>query len=256
MTSISRESRRELKTRLALLGTLGHLHTEPLRYDLACLRVLVETLEPDLLGVEIEPDAWERGDLSDAPVEVREALLPAARRTDTVIVPLGGPSPMELAPPEGGGLARLRAGLVRAADRLLTGLQRAADGPEGVNSPLFGHVCGLVCSLETVVAGDVGRQAWDSTNQRILERLMNIQTVLNLLRALGQLRPHERWTRSPAVSSSPCAAWRRSCSSRRLSHRRPWWRCSSWSCSPGTCSRCCLTLALANLGRPMSPRTG
>ena len=119
------------KTRLALLGTLGHLHTEPLRYDLACLRSLVETLEPDLLGVEVEPEAWERGDLSGAPVEVREGLVPAARRTDTVIVPLAGPSPGELAPPEGGGLARLRAGLLRSADRLLTGLQRAADGPRG-----------------------------------------------------------------------------------------------------------------------------
>ncbi len=60
------------KTRLALLGTLGHLHAEPLRYDLACLRSLVEALEPDLLGIEVEPDAWERGDLRAAPVEVRE----------------------------------------------------------------------------------------------------------------------------------------------------------------------------------------
>jgi len=160
------------KTRLALLGTLGHLHTEALRYDLACLRALVETLEPDLLGVEVEPEAWERGDLSGAPLEVRAGLVPAARRTDTVIVPLGGPSPGELAPPEGGGLARLRAGLVRGADRLLTGLQRAADGPEGVNSPLFGHVCGFICTVEAVAAGETGRQAWEATNARILERLL------------------------------------------------------------------------------------
>ena len=160
------------KTRLALLGTLGHLHTEALRYDLACLRGLVETLEPDLLGVEVEPEAWEQGDLSGAPLEVREGLVPAARRTDTVIVPLGSPSPGELAPPEGRGLARLRAGLVRGADRLLTGLQRIADGPEGVNSPLFSHLCELVCAVEAVVAGEPGRRAWEATNSRILERLL------------------------------------------------------------------------------------
>ncbi len=88
-----REAGHAVNTRLALLGTLGHLHTEPLRYDLACLRSLVEALEPDLLGVEVEPNAWERDDLSAAPVEVREGLVPAARRTDTVIVPLASPSP-------------------------------------------------------------------------------------------------------------------------------------------------------------------
>ena len=160
------------KTRLALLGTLGHLHTEALRYDLACLRSLVEALEPDLLGVEVEPDAWERGDLSEAPIEVREGLVPAARRTNTVIVPLGGPSPEELAPPEGGGLAPVRARLVRSADRLLTALQRVADGPEGVNSPLFGHVCEFICTVEAAAASDVGREAWEATNRRILERLL------------------------------------------------------------------------------------
>ncbi|MFQ5813538.1 MAG: hypothetical protein ACE5I2_10180 [Anaerolineae bacterium] len=162
----------EPKTRLALLGTLGHLHTEPLRYDLACLRSLVETLEPDLLGVEVEPDAWEQGDLSAASVEVREGLVPAAQRTDTVIVPLAGPSPMELAPPEDGGLARLRARVLQGADRMLTRFQRTADGPEGVNSPLFGHVCEFICYLEEAAAGDVGRQAWEAINQRILDRLL------------------------------------------------------------------------------------
>lgn len=160
------------KTRLALLGTLGHLHTEPLHYDLACLRKLVEALEPDLLGVEMGPDAWERGNFSGAPVEVREGLVPAARRTDTVIVPLGSPSPGELAPPEGGGLAWLRTNLMRGTDRLLTGLQRIVDGPEGVNSSLFGHACGFICSLEETVASDIGRRAWEATNERILERLL------------------------------------------------------------------------------------
>ena len=163
---------RNPKTRLALLGTLGELHLEPLHYDLACLRSLVESLEPDLLGVEIDPLAWESGDLSGAPLEAREVLVPAARRLDTVIVPLGAPSPLELEPPAGSGLTLLRAGVVRSTDRLLTALQRAADGPDGVNSPLFGHVCGFICRLEQAAADDDGRDAWEATNKRIFDRLM------------------------------------------------------------------------------------
>lgn len=79
---------------------------------------------------------------------------------------------MELAPPEDGGLVELRASVLRGADRLLTGLQRAADGPAGVNSSLFSHVCGFICGLEEAAAGDVGRQAWEATNERILERVV------------------------------------------------------------------------------------
>lgn len=172
MNDVSPKYENQPKTRLALLATVGHLHTEPLRYDLACLRSLVETLEPDLLGVEVDPDDWEQGDLGGAPVEVQKGLVPAARHTDTVIVPLGGPSPEELAPPEDGELAGLRTSLIREADRLLTRLQRTADGPEGVNSLLFGHVCGLICYVEAAIASDAGRRAWEATNQHILERLL------------------------------------------------------------------------------------
>ncbi len=159
-------------TRIALLGTLGPLHAGPLRYDLARLRAIIETLEPDLLGVEADPTGWERGDDRTWPLEVREALVPAAGRTDTVVVPLGGPSPLELAPPNGGELAPLRAGMVRAADRMLTALQRAADSPEAVSGGLFTHLCGLVCEIKEAAAGEVGRDAWRRTNEGILARLL------------------------------------------------------------------------------------
>lgn len=162
------------KTRVAILGTLGALHAEPVAYDLACLRSLIEGLEPDLLGVELEPAAWESGDLGTAPLEVRQALLPAARRTDTVVVPLGGPSPRELAPPEGGGLARVRANLMRATDVLLTHFQQIAATPEAVNSSAFSHLCGMVCGVEELMASQAGRDAWDATNRRILERLVGV----------------------------------------------------------------------------------
>jgi hypothetical protein len=35
----------------------------------------VEDLQPDLLRVELEPTAWEQGELAAAWLEVREALL-------------------------------------------------------------------------------------------------------------------------------------------------------------------------------------
>jgi hypothetical protein len=188
-----------VKTRVAFLATLGHLHTEPLKYDLACLRSLIHQLEPDLLGVEVEPADWEHGTLSGTPVEVREALLPASAVTDTVVVPLGNSSTLQLAPPRAQGAQYVaanpdassegsqdldtskwwewRANLLSIADRLLTGWQRdrAAQGPEAVNSRAFGHLCGLVCALEEVTASDAGRRAWEEANERILRRL--IETV-------------------------------------------------------------------------------
>ncbi len=160
------------RTRIALLGTLGELHAEPLRYDLARLRSLVETVHPDLLCVEADPQAWANGDLSGASVEVRESLVPAARHLDTVVVPLGAPSPLELTPPEEGGLAALRARMVGTIDALFTRLERAADSPERVSSALFGYACHLLCEVEAAVASDVGRRAWDATNAQLLDRLL------------------------------------------------------------------------------------
>jgi hypothetical protein len=172
------------RTRLAFLATLGHLHTEPLKYDLECLRSIIEQVEPDLLGIEAEPEEWEQGSLGGAPVEVGGALMPASAVTDAVIVPLGGPLPAELAPPgEGrdrGGrveqFARARAGVLRTADRLLEGWQRdrAAQGPEAVNSRFFRHLCGLVCSLEEMTADEAGKRAWEEVNGRILERILEM----------------------------------------------------------------------------------
>lgn len=184
-------------SRVALLGTLGSLHAEPLRYDLARLRALVETLEPDLLGVEADPQTWERGDVGAWPPEVREALAPAAGRTDTVIVPLGGPSPLEFAPPDDGELARLRAGLIRSADRLLISLQRAADSPGVVSGRLFSHVCGLLCGIKEAASGEVGRNAWTQTNEAILDGLLRAVRRDPGRRVLVAVRCHRiHWLRA------------------------------------------------------------
>ena len=41
------------QTRLAILGTMAVLHTQPIRYDISGLRKLVADVSPDLLCVEI-----------------------------------------------------------------------------------------------------------------------------------------------------------------------------------------------------------
>ena len=164
--------RSKASTRLALLGTMGHLHSEPMRCDLARLLSLLDTLEPDLLGVAVDPNGWEQGKLSGAPIEVQEALVPEARRVGAAIVPLTGPSPLEFARPAGKELARLRASQGRAADNLLRRLQRAADSPGRVNSTLLEHVCALICHLGAAATSDAGRRSWKETNDRILDWLV------------------------------------------------------------------------------------
>ncbi len=157
------------RTRLALLATIGDLHGAVVGYDLAHLRALVEELEPDLLGVEGDAETWARSERSSLPPEIRGALVPAARRTDTVIVPLGASSPLELAPPEG---ARLRSDLIHVAEQLSTTLQRAAGTADRINHSLVIHVCGALCTLETWAASDAGRRGWEETNERLLANLL------------------------------------------------------------------------------------
>ncbi|MCC7106546.1 MAG: hypothetical protein IT307_15515 [Chloroflexi bacterium] len=173
LTSVQASTETAVRTRLALIGTIGPLHAGPLRYDLPRLRRAVEELEPDLLGVEADPDAWASGDLDDSPLEVREALVPASRRTNAVVIPLGGVATHTFAAPEDGLLAGLRAGLLTVLDRLLAAVQRRLEGPEATSSPLFKHTCGLVCSIETMASTTASRSAWERSNTEILERLLS-----------------------------------------------------------------------------------
>ena len=157
-------------TRIALLGTLADLHRQPIRYDLAELARIVADAHPDLLGVEVERDAFERGDLVRAPIEVREALVPLARRSDAVIVPIGAASPDELRALHAG----IRAALTRALDATLQFVQKTANHARRVNSALVGHTCGLICHLEEYSCGERGRHAWKTTNQRMLANILEM----------------------------------------------------------------------------------
>jgi hypothetical protein len=160
------------KSRVALLGTIGDLHAEAVRYDLASLQHAVETLEPDFLGVELEPDDWERSDFLSAPIEVREALLPAARRTNTVIVPLGRPPARVTIAPGHGNFAALRSGVISLVDAVFAKMQRTVKGPEAMDAPFFLNACELICHVEEAAAGKAWRRQWEAANRDILERLL------------------------------------------------------------------------------------
>jgi len=159
------------RSQVALLGTLGHLHADGLRYDLDRLRELVETIEPDLLGIEANADAWESDDRRRLADEIRDGLLPGTRLVDTVVVPLGQASSRELAPPDGE-LTGLRTALVHAGDRLLAAVGRRIDDPAGVSRGAYVHLCAAVCHVEAAVAGEQGRRVWDDTNRAIADALV------------------------------------------------------------------------------------
>lgn len=157
-------------TRIAVLGTLSYLHQQPIRYDLAELARIVAEIQPDLLGVEVDRDEFERGDLEHSPIEVRDTLVPLARKSDMVIVPVGAPSPEELRPPHAG----VRAALTRVLDATLHQVQTFANDARRVNSASVSHACGLICHLEEYTCGERGRQAWNIANGRILTNIDGI----------------------------------------------------------------------------------
>jgi hypothetical protein len=159
-----------IRTRIAILGTIADLHKQPIRYDIDELKRIVTHVQPDLLGVEVERDEFEREDLSRVPVEVREAMIPLARRSDTVVVPIGAGSNEELrASTEG-----LPAALIRGLDAMLIGVQKTANDARRVNSALVSHTCGLICHLEEHVCGEQGRRAWEATNEKMLGNIVAI----------------------------------------------------------------------------------
>ena len=160
------------KTRVAVLGTLAELHRESIRYNLARLTDLVEELNPDLLFAELQREVWEAGEVSDAPIEYREALIPLAARTNIVIVPIQGAAGCESVMARNEGIARPRRAILRWLDGLLRWFQLRADGPRTIHSGSFGHLCHTICLLEAWVGGPAARHAWDAANRTLLENVL------------------------------------------------------------------------------------
>lgn len=159
----------KIETRLALLATLSELHSEPITYDLQCLRDLIVELSPDLLCAEITREMWEGGDLSSAAIEVRDALAPTVASTDTVLVPVA-PSPERFGDfaPEGG----WRRELVHTYDRILRWGQVQAGSPQAVNGTLFEAFCHPLCLLTEMTWTAEKRGIWNTQNEQIAQNVI------------------------------------------------------------------------------------
>lgn len=157
------------QTRIAILGTMSDLHSQPIAYDVACLRKVVADLAPDLLCAEITLDDWERGEISRASLEVREALAPVIASTDVVLIPVA-PSPEQYADftPDSGWRRRL----VRTFDRLLRWGQIQADDVETVNGLWFGAFCHAVCWLTEIFWNAEDRARWEKQNEELADNIV------------------------------------------------------------------------------------
>lgn len=149
---------------------MSNLHNQPIAYDLGCLRKVVTDLAPDLLCAEITMEAWEREDLSQASLVVREALAPVIASTDTVLIPVA-PSLQQYADftPDSGWRRRL----VLTFDRLLRWGQVQAGDVRTVNGPWFGAFCHTICWLTESLWTAKDRAAWEKQNEELTENIIH-----------------------------------------------------------------------------------
>ena len=143
------------KTSVAVLGTLADFHREPIAYDLGALLGLVKGLEPDLLCLDITREEWATQDFASLPPEYREALVPLARQTDIVVVPVADARPR----PEPV-LRGLRGAIGARVMQALAYLQRSAPSPAAINQGLRHHLANLLYEVLTgLQGGDLRRDA-------------------------------------------------------------------------------------------------
>lgn len=158
-----------VRTRLAVLGTMADMHLQPVAYDLARLRTIVAELAPDLLFAEITRDAWEKGGLSNAALEVRAALAPLVAASDIVLIPVI-PSLEQFT--DFTSSAGWQRSLVRGFDRILRWGQRKANRPETINGVTFGAFCHTLCWLTEKMWTENDRLAWEAQNKAMAENIL------------------------------------------------------------------------------------
>ena len=157
------------QTRLAILGTMSDLHKQPISYDLNCLQKVVAEVSPDLLCAEVTKEAWENNDLSNASLEVREALAPVIASMDIVLIPITPTS--EQFPdftPDSGWRQRIE----QAFDRLLRWGQIQANDVRAVNGPGFSAFCHTVCWLTEMFWTREDRAVWETQNKQLAENIV------------------------------------------------------------------------------------
>jgi hypothetical protein len=141
------------QTRIAVLGTLAEFHRQPIPYDMAALLDLVESVNPDLLCLDMTRDQWQRQAFADLPPEYREALLPLAHQTDIVVAPIAGSQPPPK--PEASGW---RGTAILWLRSWIATIQRTASGPDAVNQGWRHHLANyLYDATRWLSAGDIER---------------------------------------------------------------------------------------------------
>ncbi|RPJ24439.1 MAG: hypothetical protein EHM33_17870 [Chloroflexi bacterium] len=158
------------KTRLAVLGTMSDLHRQPISYDLHSLQKTIAEVSPDLLCAEITREGWERGDLSQAPLEVREALALVIASMDIVLIPVI-PTPEQF--PDFAPASGWRRRLVRTFDRFLRWGQIQANDVETINGSWFSIFCHTICWLTELVWTAKDRAEWERQNKQLVENIVH-----------------------------------------------------------------------------------
>lgn len=157
------------RTRVAVLGTLAEFHHEPIPYDLAELVRLVSDLHPDLLGLEITPEQWQRREFDDLPPEYREALLPLAHQTDIVVVPIA-----EEHPPHEPAAPGWRGAVIAVLRRWLAGIQRTAPDPAAVNQGWRHDLANLLYHFIARLGTGQAEEEWQAHRDHLAQRVLEI----------------------------------------------------------------------------------
>ncbi len=188
--------RREGATPVAVLGTLAEFHGGPLPYDLSSLVRLVAEQSPDLLCLDITNEQWRGADFAALSPEYREALLPLARQTDIVVVPVAGENP-----PSEPAAAGWRGKAIRLLRSWLIRLQRGASGPEAISEGPRHFVADLLYGAVAWLAGGEVREAWRVHTEDLIARVretvrrdpdsrilvaVNVRHCHHVRRALGE----------------------------------------------------------------------
>lgn len=169
MEHVAPETENRPKTRLAILRTMGSLHAEALAYDLDCLRAIILHVGPDLLCADITREDWENNSYSNTVLEVREALAPVIKLSDTVLVPVA-PNPEQFsdyqAPP---GWRQILLGWF---GHLLQWGQRVANRPEAIHGLAFDAFCHTVCALTEMTWRKAHQSAYQVRTKALAENIL------------------------------------------------------------------------------------
>lgn len=148
------------RTRVAVLGTLAEFHNGAIPFDLAGFLAMVAAINPDLLCLDITPRQWCERDFDGLPLEYRDALLPLARQTDIVVVPIG-----TVVPPSNEAVGKRRRQLIDWLRRWIVAIQRTVPAPDAASQG-WRHTATnyLYAAIRLLSAGNIKGELTDYVN--------------------------------------------------------------------------------------------